>query len=54
MVFQDVLIKFYFVTLEIMGVIRNTYRILFGKSERKTPFIRPIHKYKDNIKLYLK
>lgn len=54
MVLQNVLIKLRFVTLEIMGMIRNAYRILFGKSERKTPFIRPIHKWKDNIKLDLK
>jgi hypothetical protein len=36
-----------------MGEMRNTYRILVGKPEGKTPLGRPRHRWEDNIKLNL-
>jgi hypothetical protein len=34
-----------------IGEIRNTYRILVGKSEGKRPLQRPSLGYEDNVKL---
>jgi hypothetical protein len=36
-----------------MGEKRNTYKILVGKSEGKRPLGRPIHMWRDNIKMDL-
>jgi hypothetical protein len=33
---------------------RNAYRVLVGKPKGKRPPGRPIHKWKDNIKIYLR
>jgi len=32
-----------------MGEMRNAYKILVRKSERKTPYRRPRHTWEDNI-----
>jgi hypothetical protein len=37
-----------------MGDTINTYKILVGKSEEKTPFERYSRKWEDNIKMDLK
>jgi hypothetical protein len=37
-----------------MGVKRNAYRILVGKSEGKSPPGRPRGRWVDNIKIYLR
>jgi hypothetical protein len=34
--------------------MRNSYKILVGKSERKRPFRRPSHSLEDNIEMDLK
>jgi len=34
--------------------MRNAYKILVGKPERKRPLERPMHRWKDNIKMYLR
>jgi hypothetical protein len=36
-----------------MEVMRNTYRLLVGKSEGKTPLGRPRYRWMDNIKMNL-
>jgi hypothetical protein len=36
-----------------MGEMRNVYKILVGKSERKTPLVRPRHRWEGNIKMHL-
>jgi hypothetical protein len=36
-----------------MGEVRNTYRILDGKSERTRPFRRLKHRWEGNIKVGL-
>jgi hypothetical protein len=36
-----------------MGEKRNTYRLLVGKSEGKRPPGRPIHRWRDSIKMDL-
>jgi hypothetical protein len=36
-----------------MWGIRNSYKILPGKPERKIPLRRPEHRWKDNIKMAL-
>jgi hypothetical protein len=33
---------------------RNTYRMLVGKPEGKRPLGRPMHRWEDNIKIYLR
>jgi hypothetical protein len=37
-----------------MKGIRNAYKILFGKPERKIPLERPRHRWGDKIKMYFK
>jgi hypothetical protein len=37
-----------------MGKIRNSYKILVGKPERKRLFGRPRHRWEDNIKMHLR
>jgi hypothetical protein len=37
-----------------MGETKNADRILVGKPERKRPLGRPIRRWVDNIKLYLR
>jgi hypothetical protein len=37
-----------------MGKTRTAYKILVGKPERKRPFIRPRHRWVDNIKMDLR
>jgi hypothetical protein len=37
-----------------IGTERNTYRLLVGKSEGKTPLGRPRRRYEDNIEMDLK
>jgi hypothetical protein len=37
-----------------MGEMRNSYKILVVKPERKSPFGRPRCRWEANIKLYLK
>jgi hypothetical protein len=37
-----------------MEEIRNAYSILVGKSEGRSPFGRPRHKWEDNIKMDLR
>jgi hypothetical protein len=34
-----------------IGEMRNAYKILNGKSERKSPRERPRHKWEDNIRI---
>jgi len=34
-----------------MGQIRNVYKILIRKSERKKPLGRPRHRWEDNIRM---
>jgi hypothetical protein len=36
-----------------MGERRGIYRVLMGKPEGKTPFVRPRHRWEDNIKMDL-
>jgi hypothetical protein len=36
-------------TGSIHGQLRNAYKILVGKSERKTPLERPTRRWEDNI-----
>jgi hypothetical protein len=37
-----------------MGEMRNAYKILFAKFDRKRPFKRPWSTWEDNIKIDLK
>jgi hypothetical protein len=37
-----------------MEEMRNAYKILVGKLERKRPLRRPKHRWEDNIRMYLK
>jgi hypothetical protein len=37
-----------------VGEMRICYRILFGKHEGKRPLGRLVHKWEDNIKVYVK
>jgi hypothetical protein len=37
-----------------MEETRNVYNILFEKHERKIPHRKPMHRWKDNIKMDLK
>jgi hypothetical protein len=37
-----------------MGEIRNSYKILVGKPERKRPLGRPRRRWEDNIKMNLR
>jgi hypothetical protein len=37
-----------------MGERRGVYRVLLGKPEGKRPFARSMHRWDDNIKMYLK
>jgi hypothetical protein len=37
-----------------MGEIRNAYKILVGKPERKRPLGRPIHRWDNNMRMYLR
>jgi len=37
-----------------MRQIRNAYKILAGKPERKKSLVRPRHRWEDNIKIYLR
>jgi len=37
-----------------MGKMRNIYKILVGKPERKRPLGRPRHRWEGNIRLYLR
>jgi hypothetical protein len=37
-----------------MGEMRNAYKILVGKPERKRPLRRPGHRWEDNIKVDLR
>jgi hypothetical protein len=37
-----------------MGEMRNAYRILVGKPERKRPLERPRHRWVENIKIDLR
>jgi hypothetical protein len=37
-----------------MRQIRNAYKILAGKPERKKSLMRPRHRWEDNIKIYLR
>jgi hypothetical protein len=39
------------VHVRCMGDVRNIYKILVGKPERKRPFGRPRHRFEDNIKM---
>jgi len=41
-------------TLACMGEMRNTYRILVRKPEGKRPLWKPMHGWKENIKMDLK
>jgi len=36
-----------------MGERRGLYRVLVRKPEGKRPLVRPRHRWKDNIKMYL-
>jgi hypothetical protein len=38
----------------LMGEERNAYRILVGKPQGKRPLGRPRHRWKDNIRMYLR
>jgi hypothetical protein len=40
-------------TIACMGEMRNTYKILVGKTEGKRPLGRPRHRCEDNIKIDL-
>jgi hypothetical protein len=37
-----------------MGIMKNAYRNSVGNPEGKRPLGRHIHRWKDNIKMYLK
>jgi len=37
-----------------MGERRNAYNIFIAKHEWKSPFSKPRHRWKDNIRMYLK
>jgi hypothetical protein len=37
-----------------MGQTRYAYRFLIEKLERKRPFVRPRHRWEDNIKMHLR
>jgi hypothetical protein len=37
-----------------MGEMRNVYKILIGKAERKRPLGRPRRKWEDNIKMHFR
>jgi hypothetical protein len=37
-----------------MGEIRNTYKVLLGKSEGRKSHMRPWYRWKENIKIDLK
>jgi len=37
--------------VEHMGEMRNAYKILFGKPDRKRPLERPRHGLEDNIRM---
>jgi len=37
-----------------MGVIRNTYKILVGKTEGKRPLGKPRRRFEDNIRMNLR
>jgi hypothetical protein len=37
-----------------MGKMRNAYKILMGKPERKRPLVGPRHRWIDNIKIDLR
>jgi hypothetical protein len=37
-----------------MGQMRNEYKILVGKPERKRPLVRPRHRWEDNIRINLR
>jgi hypothetical protein len=37
-----------------MGMERNSYRILVGKPEEKSPLGRPRHRWEDNIRMDLR
>jgi len=41
------------VHVRCMGDVRNIYKILVGKPERKRPFGRPRHRFEDNIRMDL-
>jgi hypothetical protein len=37
--------------VKCMGEMRNAYKILVGKPKGKRQFRRPIHRWKDNMKI---
>jgi hypothetical protein len=37
-----------------IGEMRNAYKILVGKPERKSPLGRSRHRWEDNIRMYLR